>query len=96
MEKKPCLNCGKELKQEKGKREKKFCNSTCRSAYWQKTHKDSKGKKYKLVPIEEYEKLTKPQEFMDKKVIVIEPKEEDIPNWKKAYNEYLKTKNNKK
>jgi hypothetical protein len=33
---------------------------------------------------------------MDKKVIVIEPKEEDIPNWKKAYNEYLKTKNNKK
>jgi len=24
------------------------------------------------------------------------PKEEDIPNWKKAYNEYLKTKNNKK
>jgi hypothetical protein len=31
-----CLDCKKEVPQTKGKREKKFCNSTCRSNYWQK------------------------------------------------------------
>jgi DNA-directed RNA polymerase subunit M/transcription elongation factor TFIIS len=31
-----CLNCGKILVSTEGKREKKFCNSTCRSNYWQK------------------------------------------------------------
>jgi hypothetical protein len=32
-----CLNCKKDLVQTAGKREKIFCNSTCRSNYWQKT-----------------------------------------------------------
>jgi hypothetical protein len=31
-----CLNCDKNLTQTEGKREKRFCNSTCRSNYWQK------------------------------------------------------------
>jgi hypothetical protein len=31
-----CLNCGKELTTVAHKREKVFCNSTCRSNYWQK------------------------------------------------------------
>jgi ribosomal 50S subunit-associated protein YjgA (DUF615 family) len=31
-----CLECKKEITQTKGKRPKKFCNSTCRSNYWQK------------------------------------------------------------
>ena len=31
-----CLNCNKPLAQTPGKRPRKFCNSTCRSNYWQK------------------------------------------------------------
>lgn len=31
-----CLRCGKPLKQTPQKREKKYCNSTCRSAKWVK------------------------------------------------------------
>jgi hypothetical protein len=34
---KNCLNCGEFLKQIKGKKSKVFCNSTCRSNYWQKS-----------------------------------------------------------
>lgn len=32
-----CLECEKGLSQIEGKREKQFCNSTCRSNYWQKS-----------------------------------------------------------
>lgn len=32
----PCLNCNKEIIQIPKKREKMFCNSTCRSNFWQK------------------------------------------------------------
>lgn len=32
-----CLNCNSDLIQQKGKRKKIFCDSTCRSNYWQKT-----------------------------------------------------------
>jgi endogenous inhibitor of DNA gyrase (YacG/DUF329 family) len=31
-----CLNCKKEVLQTPGKRERQFCNSTCRSNFWQK------------------------------------------------------------
>lgn len=31
-----CLECQKEVPQTAGKREKLFCNSTCRSNFWQK------------------------------------------------------------
>lgn len=31
-----CPNCQKAVKQTPGKREKVFCNSTCRSNYWAK------------------------------------------------------------
>jgi endogenous inhibitor of DNA gyrase (YacG/DUF329 family) len=31
-----CLECKKEVIQTPGKRERQFCNSTCRSNYWQK------------------------------------------------------------
>jgi TPP-dependent pyruvate/acetoin dehydrogenase alpha subunit len=34
-----CLNCGKEIKQLPKKREKIYCNSTCRSNYWQKSER---------------------------------------------------------
>jgi len=37
-----CLNCDTELEQTEGKREKQFCNSTCRSNYWQKAKRKKK------------------------------------------------------
>ncbi len=40
-----CLNCDKELVNLMGKRQKQFCNSTCRSNYWQKTNRIAKVKK---------------------------------------------------
>ncbi len=39
-----CLNCSKELVQIEGKRAKQFCNSTCRSNYWQKEKRKEKIK----------------------------------------------------
>jgi hypothetical protein len=42
MKKQPkrlCPNCGKELQQTPGKRAKEYCNSTCRSNYWQKQNR---------------------------------------------------------
>jgi len=40
-----CPNCDKELKQTEGKREKKFCNSTCRSNVWAKLKRQKKENK---------------------------------------------------
>lgn len=39
-----CLNCQKELQQTPNKRTKLFCNSTCRSNYWQKQSRKSQNK----------------------------------------------------
>ena len=36
-----CKNCNKELVQIPGKRGKQFCNSTCRSNYWQKSKRST-------------------------------------------------------
>lgn len=39
-----CLNCGSEIKQLPKKRKKIFCDSTCRSNYWQKSSRlETKG-----------------------------------------------------
>ncbi len=39
-----CLNCGKDLIQSPKKRKKIFCDSTCRSNYWQKSDRlEKKG-----------------------------------------------------
>ena len=41
---KRCLNCGENLNHTEGKREKVFCNTTCRSNYWQKSERlEKKG-----------------------------------------------------
>jgi len=37
-----CLLCKKQIYSLHGKREKKFCNSTCRSKFWQKSQKNRK------------------------------------------------------
>jgi hypothetical protein len=31
-----CLNCNEPLEQTQGKKERQFCNVSCRSSYWQK------------------------------------------------------------
>ena len=70
-----CLNCNSELIQIKGKREKIFCDSTCRSNYWQKSDrlekegfsveeivdkiKKSKGKSVKSIYKEKKEEKVK-------------------------------------
>jgi hypothetical protein len=41
---KTCLNCNKALPQTEGKRAKQFCNSTCRSNYWQKEKRKNSDK----------------------------------------------------
>jgi endogenous inhibitor of DNA gyrase (YacG/DUF329 family) len=48
MEKQKCINCGKEVPQKEGRRQRKFCdnNGKCRVAYFHKTH--PKEKKYVL------------------------------------------------
>jgi hypothetical protein len=39
-----CLNCGKKLVHTEGKRAKVFCDTTCRSNYWQKSDRlEKKG-----------------------------------------------------
>jgi len=37
-----CLECKSDLVQLEGKREKQFCNSSCRSNYWQKAQRKIK------------------------------------------------------
>lgn len=39
-----CLECGKKLIQTPGKRAKQFCNTTCRSNYWQKKKRQEAGR----------------------------------------------------
>lgn len=38
-----CLHCNKWIKQPEGKREKLFCNNTCRSNYWYSKNKKGKS-----------------------------------------------------
>lgn len=50
-----CPNCKKEITQIEGKRQKVFCNSTCRSNVWQKKNREKKTKKEppKEIPIKQ-------------------------------------------
>ena len=34
-----CLNCGKEVKQIEGKRQRKYCDDACKQIHWKKTNK---------------------------------------------------------
>jgi hypothetical protein len=36
-----CLNCGKKVKQTKGKRVKQYCNAECRQKHWQKKNREA-------------------------------------------------------
>ncbi|HEY5391437.1 MAG TPA: hypothetical protein VIJ57_04940 [Hanamia sp.] len=50
-----CLNCGKEVKQTPGKKERKYCDDKCKQKHWQKMKAEKKGNV--TISREEYEKL---------------------------------------
>lgn len=83
-----CLECQTELTQTLGKREKKFCNSTCRSNYWQKqkvlerklTETNSKTEPENK---EEIEKQTNPTERNEIEQMIWEEEQKLILNRKK-------------
>jgi hypothetical protein len=71
-----CLNCSKPIEQEdKTRREKKYCNATCRAAYHQK--KNAGKKKY--VRIETYQKLKEELDAIKKGNIVSAEIKIDVP-----------------
>ena len=53
MEVKKCLNCGKEVSQVKGKRDRLYCDQNCKSVYFRKT----KPKEKKYVQKETFERI---------------------------------------
>lgn len=54
-----CKQCNKELIQTEGRREKEFCDSTCRSKYWYGQNKKGKKKKKQVAADTEKEEPTK-------------------------------------
>ena len=60
---KNCLNCGKEVVQTPGKKEKKYCDAKCKQQHWHKLKADKKD----MVKIsrEEYDRLIKSAELTE-------------------------------
>lgn len=52
-----CKECGKVLTHFEGRRKKEFCNSTCRSKFWQKSQKNRKS----------IQQIVKEKNFVEKK-----------------------------
>lgn len=42
-----CKECGEKVTQTTGKRKKEFCNSTCRSNFWQKAERKARTERSK-------------------------------------------------
>ena len=53
MEVKKCLNCGKEVEQKVGRRERLYCNQSCKGLYFRK----SKPKEKRYVQVDTYKRL---------------------------------------
>lgn len=66
---KECLNCGQELALLPGKRVKVFCNSTCRSNYWQKADRLEKAGKTDEEVVKILSQITKNNKPKNKKRI---------------------------
>jgi endogenous inhibitor of DNA gyrase (YacG/DUF329 family) len=52
-----CLNCGKEVKQTPGKKERKYCDDKCKQRHWQKMKAEKRGNV--TISREEYDSLLK-------------------------------------
>lgn len=96
---KKCPNCDRNIKQAPGKREKFFCNSSCRSAYWKRhNYRERKPTKAKETPdkktgTSKNKKPASPKPFDDEKRGVSTPninKKTGAPSTKKpAESPYL-------
>lgn len=80
-----CPNCKKDLEQTQGKREKQFCNSTCRSNYWQKLKRIASkmprdfGEVINLSTKDRYIEIKNPHESQNKPVVAIKKEETPKP-----------------
>lgn len=54
-----CANpkCGKELIHVEGRKKKKYCDSKCKLADWQRLHPVKSVPKFKMIPVSEWEAL---------------------------------------
>lgn len=52
------VKCGKDLVHIEGRKKKKYCNPTCKMNAW-KAANPAKKPKFKMIPVEEYEKMKK-------------------------------------
>jgi len=68
-----CLNCNKEVIQKEGKRERKYCNNTCKNQYWLKTHK----KEPKYVQYGTYKKVL--DELIELKNVKLSDLSQELP-----------------
>ena len=50
------VKCGKDLVHIEGRKKKKYCNPTCKMNAW-KAANPAKKPKFKMIPVEEYEKM---------------------------------------
>lgn len=67
---KTCLQCDAPIEQTEGRRERKFCKDTdCAQKYWLATH--PKEKRFKRIPIAEYEKLFDKKPLQSKEVKLV-------------------------
>lgn len=90
-----CLNCGRVIPQTPKKRKKMFCDSTCRSNYWQKaTRLEEKGLSPEEV-INEVKKTNKKSSENKKPVETPIPTSKDTTT-KDGINEYWKQRMAKK
>lgn len=83
MENKVCLNCGAEIKQIEGSREKKYCNDICRASFHQKKNK---GKEPQYVRYSTF------KELKDKMDILMANKAQGEPENKKTTDSHEKGK----
>lgn len=75
MEVKKCLNCGKEVEQVEGKRERLYCNPSCKASYFRK----NKPKEKKYIQIKTFEKLLKENKALKEELSIqrINPKSDE-------------------
>jgi hypothetical protein len=79
-----CENCGKPLKNIKGKRAKRFCDSTCRSGLWHRQNRSSNTVQERSVPVKEV--VDYYEQFMKRKMECVSGED-----WKGLQKEIIKS-----
>jgi hypothetical protein len=69
-----CLNCNEPLEQTPGKKEKQFCNVSCRSSYWQKQKRaETKAQSFQETVVEAKKTVTLPPQPRHERPPVMPP-----------------------